>query len=489
MKTRAMLLGPICLALSCASAPSVHHPEMGAPVPEEWATAAPVAGEIDDAWWTDFGDGKLISLVEEALEGNQDLEGAAARVRRAAAQARIAGADLQPTVGATLNGSRRKQNFIGLPIPGSEGGVLSTTSTTLGVSLNVSWELDLWKRLGARAGAALADLQAAEADLAGARLSIAGQTVKAWFAATEAQQQVRLSEATVSSFRASTEQVRDRFEKGLRSSLDLRLSLANLAGAEAGLRQRRQQLDGTVRQLEILLGRYPGGMLETPTELPDTPPPIPAGIPAELVSRRPDLVAAERRLAAQNARLVAARRDLYPRLSLTASGGTSSKELADLIRGDFGVWSLVGNLFGPIFQGGRLRAAVSAADAGADEALGSYASSALWAYLEVESALTAEGLLREREQHLATAAEQSRAAERLAGERYRSGIEGFITVLESQRRAVQADSAWIAARRSQLENRVDLYLALGGGFGQANEKTEEGAAVVTKGSKETRNGQ
>ena len=139
--------------------------------------------------------------------------------------------------------------------------------------------------------------------------------------------------------------------------------------------------------------------------------------------------------------------------------------------------------------GASTGAAVSAADAGAGEALSSYASSALWAYLEVESALTAEGLLREREQHLAMAAEQSRAAERLAGERYRSGIEGFITVLESQRRAVQADSEWIAARRSQLENRVDLYLALGGGFGQASGKTEERAAVVPNGSKETRNGQ
>lgn len=489
MKTRAVLLGPVCLALSCASAPNVRHPELGTPVPEQWLAAPSVAGSIHDAWWTDFGDGKLTCLVEEALDNNRDLRVAAARVKRAQAQARIAGADLRPTVGAAFNGSRRKQNFIGLPIPGREGGVLSTTSSSLGVSLDLSWEPDLWNRLGARTGAALADLAAAEADLAGARLSIAGQTVKAWFAAVEAGQQVALSEATVRSFRDSTKQVRNRFEKGLRSSLDLRLSLANLAGAEAGLRQRRRQLDATVRQLEILLGRYPSAALETPTALPGTPPPIPAGIPAELVSRRPDLAAAERRLAAGNARLVAARRDLYPRLSLTASGGTTSQELSDLVKGDFGVWSLLGNLFQPIFQGGRLRAAVAAADAGADEALGSYASSTLRAYLEVESALVADGLLREREQHLATAAEQSRAAERLAEERYRQGIEGFITVLESQRRAVQSDSEWIAARRSQLENRVDLYLALGGGFGTAPLEADEVATTTIDGSKETRNGQ
>jgi outer membrane protein TolC len=176
------------------------------------------------------------------------------------------------------------------------------------------------------------------------------------------------------------------------------------------------------------------------------------------------LVAAERRLAAAEQRYGAARRDLYPRLSLTGSTGTSTRALTDLVDGDFGVWSLLGNVLQPVFQGGLLRANVDLAEAGVDETLISYAGTALAAYSEVETALAAEQHLREREDHLAVAAEQSRAAERLAEERYRSGLEDFITVLESQRRALQADGEWIAARRQRLENRIDLYLALGGGF-------------------------
>ena len=157
-----------------------------------------------------------------------------------------------------LNSSRRKQNFIGFPIPGREGSVLSTISTNLGVSLDVSWEADLWGRLSAGSRAALADLQSAAADLRDAQLSIAGQTAKAYFATAEAFQQVALAAATVESFRTASEQARDRFERGLRPSLDLRLSLSSLAGAEALLQQRRQQLDATTRQLEVLLGSLRG---------------------------------------------------------------------------------------------------------------------------------------------------------------------------------------------------------------------------------------
>ena len=342
--------------------------------------------------------------------------------------------------------------------------MLSTTATSLGVSLDVTWEADLWGRLSARAKAGLADFQASSADLQAARLSLAGQTVKTWFAIAEAQQQLALADGTVESWRSSAEQVHDRFEEGIRSSLDLRLALANLAGAEALLGERKRQLDRAVRQLEVLLGDYPDKSIHVPTELAVTPPPIPVGLPAEIISRRPDLVAAERRLASADNRALAARRDLYPRLSLTAVGGTASRALQDLVDGDFSVWSLVGSIVQPLFQGGRLRAGVSQAEGVKEEFLASYASSAIRAFAEVETALAAESLLAEQEAALARAAEQSREARLLAEDRYGSGLENFVTVLESQRRSLQADGELIAARRSRLENRVDLHLALGGGF-------------------------
>ncbi|HJN43324.1 MAG: transporter [Acidobacteria bacterium] len=470
--TRGVWIGIAALVAGCATAPPVAPPSLDVATPESWTARTDTGDAPDFGWWRDFGDAALDDVVLAALEENYDLQAAAARLEQAAADSRIAAADLQPTVQAGLNGSRRKQNFIGFPIPGSENQVLSTVFTNYGVSVDTTWEADLWGRLRSGARAALADLQSRAADLRGAQLSITGQTVKTWFAIAEAEQQLRLAEASVASFSTSSDQVRGRFEQGLRPALDVRLSLSNLANAEALRAQRRQQLDATTRQLDVLLGRYASGARSTPSTLPDTPPAIPGGLPADLVSRRPDLVAAERRIAAASQRLHVARTELYPRLSLTGNTGTATSALADLVDGDFGVWSLLGNLLQPVFQGGRLRAGVDRAEARAAEELATYANTALNAYAEVETALAAEEFLADRERHLETSVEQSRAAEDLAEDRYRTGLDDYITVLESQRLALQAEGDLIAARRQRLENRVDLYLALGGGF-------DELAAPVT----------
>lgn len=449
---------------ACVKAPPVANPTIPVQTPEMWTTGEAVASEIDPEWWKVFGDEALNQVVAEALEHNYDLAITAARLAQAAADARVAAADLYPSVSANFNGGRRKQNFIGFPIPGAEGTVLSTTTTNVGLNLSVSWEFDLWGRISAGARASVANYQATAAELDGARLSVAGLTVTAWFVVAEAVEQLRLAEATLASFRASADQVRERYEAGIRPSLDYRLSLANLKAAEANLYNRRQQLDLAKRQLEIILGRYPEAGIAAPTELGATPPEIPAGIPAELVARRPDLTAAERRLVASGELLHVAKAARYPRLSLTATGGTATRALTDLLDGNFSVWSIVGNLVQPIFEGGRIRAGIERAEAVEDEGLASYINAVLTAYLEVERALAAEGFLSAREKALGEASVQSAAAERLAYDRYRSGLEDYVTVLESQRRSFDAESAWISVRRLRLDNRVGLYLALGGGF-------------------------
>jgi NodT family efflux transporter outer membrane factor (OMF) lipoprotein len=409
----------------------------------------------------------LPALVHEALVANHDLQAAAARLEQAQEVARIAVADLQPQVGAGLSAARQRQVFVGFPIPGSAGNVLSTQSTRYGVSLDATWEVDLWGRLRAGARAAVADAQAVAADVRGARLSLASQTARAWFAAVEAAEQRRLARATASSRQESAAAVRVRYEQGLRPALDLRLALSQQAEAAAAVQQRQAQLDLVVRQLEALLGRYPGGALEGRLEaasLPALPPPVPAGLPAEVFGRRPDLVAAERRLAAAAQRRQAARRALYPRLTLTAAGGTASDQLGDLLDGDFRVWSLVAGLTQPLFQGGRLRAGVRRAQAAEEEALASWAGAALRAFAEVESALAVAGALAAREQLLAASAQQLGAARQLAGERYRSGVGDYLTLLESESREHAARSALLSVRRQRLDNRIDLHLALGGGF-------------------------
>jgi len=495
------------LLAACASVPDSSPPDPGVEVPASWtaleaeAPAAPDTAFPEDDWWRGFGDPALDRLVDQALERNGDLAAAAARIDQASAQARIVGADPLPRIDTSGNGSRQRQNFIGFPIPGSDRQVLSTTSTSLGVSLNVSWEADLWGRLRAREAAALADVEATRADWAAARLSLAGQVAKGWFALREARAQSRLAEATVDNRRLTEERIRRRYESGLRSPLDLRLAMANRASAEGLLAQRRQQLDAARRQVEILAGRYPRGevgtenriarasmasrtamtpALEPARELPDPSGPAPTGLPSELLLRRPDLAASERRLAAAGARIEEARKALYPRLSLTGSAGRRSQDLEDPLDSDFSVWSLLGNVLQPIFQGGRLRAAVELSEARQRELAAGYLQSALRAFGEVETALAAESRLGEQVGALTEATEQSLAARELAEDRYAAGLADLLTLLESQRQALDAQSRLLTARRQRLDARVDLILALGGGF-EAGERSSESSVLATAG--------
>ena len=457
------------LVFSCASAQKMQPSPVKRQVPKAW-TARPTPSDsqrIKINWWRDFQDTQLDSLITNALKYNYNLKAAAQRVQAARAQATIVGAPLFPQVSLGLNGAKRHQNFIGFPIPGSGGGgVLSTTATTYGVSTNLNWEIDLWGRLRNDKAAALADYQGVQADHMGARLSLSGQTTKAWFAAIEARRQLDLAQSTRDNFQAVNDQIQTRYESGLRPPLDLRLSLSNVATAEAVVAQRRQQYDGSVRQLEILLGRYPAAELAIAQDLLPMPAPIPAGLPADLIARRPDLMIAERQVAAANARVKVAKRARYPSISLTSSGGTSSANLSNLLSGDFIVWSFAGNLLQPLFQGGRLRAGIKLAEANQEQALAGFAEQALRAYGEVESALMAETYLRDRENALREASEQAVAARELAENRYTRGVSDVITLLGSQRRAFEAEGQYLTVRRQRLDARVDLYLALGGGFGE-----------------------
>ena len=459
-----LLLIGCALLLSCSSVPPKVDIQSEIDVPEQWPEATESSAEVDSAWWNDFNDTGLDSIVRVALARNFDLSVAAARMRSAVAQAKIAGAPLFPQASFGLNGSRRKQNFIGFPIPGQNRQVLRTTTNSYGASLDVSWELDLWGRLRADKAAAVAALQASQADYIGARLSLAAQVAKTWFASIEAKRQAELAQATADNWRLSSEQVQRRYQAGLTTSLDVRLSRSNLALAETNLATSQSRYKSTLRQLEILLGEYPSARRSLADDLPGLANSVPAGLPANLISRRPDLAAAERRLAATHAQIASAKRTLYPRISLTGSTGRSSNQLGDLLSGDFSVWSIVGNLVQPIFQGGRLRANVDLARSSSDAALAEYAQSVLIAFSEVENALADQNFFRDRVSALAEATRQAVAARALAESEYGRGLSDFITMLDAQRSAFNSESQLLAARREQLTARVDLYVALGGGF-------------------------
>ncbi len=449
------------LIIGCASAPPLQEAALLEPVPE---LRLQQADTLRADWWRDFKDSTLDSVIAELQRNSFNLQAAAARLDMALAQARINGADVFPSISAGVSATRSRQNLIGFPIPSAKNGILTIRSNSFGISTNISWELDLWGRVRSARSAALANAQAAGADYAAAWNSLIGQTAKAWFAAIEAQRQVELAESTLSVLKTSREQIYTRYSRGLRPSLDYILAKSNVAAAEAVLQQRRQILEQVQRQLELLLGRYPAAEISIAKSLPEPEEDIPAGIPVSLLLRRPDVIAAERRLAAAGASLKQARAALFPRISLSAGGGTTTKEFSDLLNSDLVVWSLASNLLQPIFQGGRLRATVALMSAQQRLALAQYSQSALTAYTEVENALASVRYLSRQEEALRVATEEALESRRLAEQRYNTGLADLITVLEAQRRAYDAESQLLRIRRQKLDARIDLYLALGGGF-------------------------
>ena len=461
---RILIIGLVLLGVGCARyAPKPLSGASPTP-PPQWISGTLAESTPGADWWAYFQDERLAQAIQTALENSHDLQAAAARIEAARAESTIAKAPELPAIEAGFNRSQQRQNFVGLPIPGQEDTVLSTTSTSTRLQLGASWEPDLWDRIRAGSMASFRNIQVRQAELASLRLSLSGQIASAWFSAIEASRQAALGRATLQNFETSAERIRARFEAGVRSSLDLRLALAEVSRARALLDARNEQLARAVRQLETLMGLYPAGHITVGNDLPDPASVIPGGLPSELVYRRPDLLAAELRALAAEWRIIQARASLRPSFVLTSSTGTASDQLRDLLDGDFFIWSLVGNLLQPIFNNGRLRAAVDRDAALSREAFANYESLVLRAYGEVESALAAEEFLDRRQQALADAVNHAVAARELAEQRYRSGLTDITTVLSAQRTAFDSESQLLAVRRLRLENRINLHLALGGGF-------------------------
>lgn len=460
-----LLLLVLLLVPGCKTSPEKQPPDVEVLIPAVWPAGEGGTDPVNETWWFSFDDPDLAVLVAEAWERNHDLKAAVARFDIAAARVRLAGADLYPQIDGTLTGTKQRQNFIGFPFGSSgQSSLINNTYTTYGLRANMSWEIDLWGRIRAAREAAFSDFQATGAELESAHLSIAAATARAWFAVIESRRQVRLAADTAETFRRTEKQVKDRVETGVSPQVDLRLATTNRASADALLDERNIILEDRIRQLEILLGRYPAGAIDTRGSLPQIPAPIPTGLPSELLVRRLDIQSAEKKLLAASLRIDEARAALYPSISLTASGGTSSEHFSNLMSRDFAVWSISGDLTQPLFEGGRRLAAIDVAKGQTREALANYANKVLRAFSEVETSLINENLLAQREVSLQEATAEAKAARRLSEDRYNQGIEDLITLLEAQRRALTNESLLIAVQRERLDARVDLHLALGGGF-------------------------
>jgi len=461
------ILASVLLVAGCASTPDPSTKKIIADLPSEWTSAPKISGQFPAFWWQNFQDEALNEAISQALDANPSLNAAAGLLDAAWAQARMAGAEQLPQVSLSNGLSISQMNMaqFGVSLPNVPN---KFSSERHNLTLGAQWEIDLWSRVRSGKRAARSSALGQAADFAGARHSLAGQVAKAWMLAIEARQQERLAKFTVTTYETTVERIRARFEQGVRSSLDLRLAKASLAGAKANFAERITAANRATRQLELLLGQIPSNKQMIPDELPSIPQAVPAGVPAKLLARRPDLVAAEYRLSAAGANIQQAKASLYPQISLTASTGTSTSDLSKLVSGDSVIWTLGSNLMQPVFQGGRLRQNIRMQRANFKAAEAQFRFAVLNALGEVENALDAEAHLVVMDESLGEAHKQSQAAAQIAQERYDRGLENIITLLEARRRAIEAESRWWSVRRLRLDNRINLHLALGGGFEPIN---------------------
>ena len=419
--------------------------------PQDWVIPAPDALPSTD-WVRAFPDPILIELVDEALRENTDIGALYATLDALIAQERISRADRLPIVNGEFGISRSERSNEFVP-----------DNTGITAALSASWEADLWGRISDGIEASEIDSEAAASDIAAARLSITGQVAQSWFSLIESNLLVDLSRRDIETQERALRLTQRRFESGVSGSSDVRLARSAVAQAQALQASRVQTLSALSRQIEILLTRYPAGALDATPDLPELPPLTGAGAPNYILTQRPDLIAAERRLAGQGFQIDIARKALLPSLSLsgsTSAGGTGFDSFFDI---DALVASIAANLVAPIFQGGRLRANVEIQEALLEQQLQSYIGTVLGAYLDVENALDAETRLAEVEAALRVAVDESLKAEERLELRYTEGLATILQLLDAQTRRLSAEGQLISARAERLQNRVRLHVALGGG--------------------------
>jgi outer membrane protein, multidrug efflux system len=455
------LITAALLGLSaCASVTRAPEPMAGIrpDAPAIWQSGSDKAALQDADWLAAFHDETLSALVDEALRNNHNLLASARRVDQARALAISGAAARLPTV--DLSSQARRSLVQNIP-----------DTSSYGATLSVSWEADLWGRIKDRANAGYASLRAAEADYAAARLSIAGQTAQAWFDLIEGAQQIALAQDDLRSRQRSSRLVERRYGRGVSSSLDVRLARSSLAGSEATLALREQQHANATRRLELLLGRYPAKAIKAAQNLPALTPLPGVGTPAEVLARRPDILAAEARLNAAGLRASEARKALLPRLSFSPTASTAGSNVSDLFDLDTLAGRLIANLAQPVFRGGALKAEIARTRAAQREQVQNYATLVLRAWREAEDALDGERYLARREAALQISSTEAQEAEKLAVREYGRGVGTIFEMLDAQRRRINAQSQHIAASKERASNRVRLHLAIAGDFNTQAIKT------------------
>ncbi len=454
----------------CAVGPDYRRPEVDVPgsfrggppppAPGEGEPQQPVPSLADLPWWEVFGDPTLQDLIVEAVAGGYDLRIAVARVEQSRAIAAQVRSEFLPQVGYQGTIARSDNAALGDPTLGGGG-----TSTSALAVIGAAWEVDLRGRIRRSSEAALAELLAGEEARRGVLLSLTAEVAQAWFELLGLDHELEISRRTVETFGESLDIFNQRYEGGTASKLQVLRAQAEVSRTAAAVSVLERAIALKENQICVLLGRNPGPVARTSALLDQAvPPEVPAGLPSDLLERRPDLREAEERLVAANARIGVAEADFFPRIGLTTVLGRASADIDQFSSGSSSLWSIGAGLAGPLFTGGRLSAAKRQAVAEWEEARLGYLQAVQFAFREVADALLTRQTLEEERIQRATTVASLEEAVTMANDLYVAGRASYYELLEAQQQLFPAETSLSRTRTEQLVVIVSLYRALGGGW-------------------------
>jgi multidrug efflux system outer membrane protein len=456
---RTLLALATAVALTACATTETRMPQLD--VPAMNAAAIPNI----DRWWLQFNDPQLSALIEEALAANLDLRIAVARIDEARANLRLARSYQYPALDADVSAARARRSDATEPrFPGP------LISNSYGAGLNVAYEVDLWGRLAAGTTAAQASLLGTRYSAETVRTVLAAQVANGYFQLLSLDAELRLSRDTLATRVESVGLQKQRFDAGLISEYEVRQAEAERATVASSIPPLERAVAQTEAALAVLAGRSaravftPSVARTTELKVDAGGPPVPEGLPSDLLARRPDVRQAEAGLVGANARITEARAQYFPAVALTARLGSESSDLSDLFSGPSVIWSIAGSVLQPVFNAGRISSQVEAATSQRDQAELAYVRTVQSAFRDAHDALVAHRSARES--YVAQEDRRAQYAEalRLADLRYKAGYTSYIEVLDNQRSLLDAERARLVALRARQSALVDVYKALGGGW-------------------------
>lgn len=430
--------------------------------PELWQQATTSALKVEDNWLQQLENPQVFFLVEQALVNNQQILQAGYDVAIKQQQLIATGAALWPSLDLSARTNRSKDNR---PV---------SYNNASSANLTLSYEIDLWGKLSDAARQANLEFLAEQANFEQSKQRLVGDVVSGWFNVISAQKLLALYQQREKNAEQNLAIIESGYRQGLNDALDVYLTRNELNTERSRIAGQKATLNQAIRTLERLTGDYPKGALTVEAELPLLDKPIPLGLPSELITRKPSLMASWYQLLSSDANLAYAHKQRFPSLDLSATLGDSADRVSDLFSPSSLAWSLVGSISMPLFDAGRLKANEEAARLAVLSQEQNYLASLYDAFNDVEQAISQEQSLQQRYQATLKAQENAIAAEQLSFEQYQSGLVTYTTVLDAQDRSFDAQSSVIEIKNQLIINRINLHIALGGDFSQpTNEATEQ----------------